>query len=63
MSTSKDDPRVAFRSTPEQQGAVDSDFVELEDAPVDKARNILKGDVESQVEPPTPQIELRRSTI
>ena len=52
MSTSEDDPRVAFRSTPEQQGAVNSNFVELEDAPVDKAQNILEGSVEPQVVPP-----------
>jgi len=61
-STLKNDLGVAPQSTPEQQSTGNLEFVELEDAPVDKARNILKGDVESQVEPPTPQTELRRST-
>jgi len=42
-STSENDLKVAPRSTPEQQGVVDLEFVELEDAPVDKTRNIPKG--------------------
>jgi len=45
-STSEDEPGVAPRSTPEQQGAADSEFVELEDALMDKARNIAEGNVE-----------------
>ena len=53
-STSEDDPGVAPRSTPELQGTADSEFVELEDAPMDKVQNIPKGNVESQVVPPTP---------
>jgi len=36
-SISKNDLIVAPRSTPEQQSAADSEFIELEDAPVDKA--------------------------
>ena len=39
-STSENDLKVAPRSTPEQQGVVDLEFVELEDAPVNKAQNI-----------------------
>ena len=53
-NTTKDDPRVAPRSTPEQQGVADSEFIELEDTPADKARNILKGNVEFRVAPLTP---------
>ena len=39
-STSENNLGVAPRSTPEQQSVVDSKFVELEDALVNKARNI-----------------------
>jgi len=46
-STSDNDLRVAPRSTPKQQSVADSEFVELEEAPVDKARNIPEGNVES----------------
>ena len=53
-STSEDDLGVVPRSTPEQQGVADSEFIELEDAPADKARNILKGNEEFRVAPLTP---------
>jgi len=55
-STSEDDPEMAPWSTPKQQGDANSEFVELEDAPVDKARNIPKGDVEPRVAPLTPKL-------
>jgi len=60
-STSENDPRVAPWST-EQQGVADSEFVELEDAPVDKAQNIPEGNMECRVAPLTPQAEPKRST-
>ena len=46
-SALEDDPEMAPQSTPEQQGAADLEFVELEDAPVNKAQNILEGNMES----------------
>ena len=52
-STSEDDRGVAPRSTPEQQGDADSEFTELEDALVDKAQNILEGNIKSRVAPLT----------
>ena len=38
---------VEPQSTPEQQGVADLEFIKLEDASVDKARNIPEGNVES----------------
>ena len=58
----EDDTGVAPRNTPEQQGAADSEFVKLEDALMDKARNIPEGNMESRVASLTPQVELRRLT-
>jgi len=55
-STLEDDLGMAPRSTLEQQCAADLEFIELEDAPLDKARNILEGHVESRVAPPTPKL-------
>jgi len=46
-STSENNLGVAPQSTPEQEGAADSEFVELEDAPMDKTQNITEGNVES----------------
>ena len=54
--TSKDDPMVALRSTPEQQGITYSKFIEFEDASVDKAQNILEKCVESRVATMTPKL-------
>jgi len=39
-STSEKDPEVAPQSTPEQQDAADSEFIELDDVPVKKVRSI-----------------------
>ena len=61
-STSEKDLRVASRSTPEQQDAPDSEFIELDGLPIKKVRSILEGNKKLRVEPPTPQSELRRST-
>jgi len=61
-STLENDLGVAPRSTPDQQGVADSEFIKLEDAPIEKTRNIPEGGVESRIAPPTPQTELRRST-
>jgi len=59
MSTSENNLRVAPQSTLTQQSAADSEFVKLKDAPMDKARNIPEGIVESRVPPLTPpQTEL-----
>jgi len=46
-STLENDLGVVSRSTPEQQGAADLEFVELENATMDKTRNIFEGNVES----------------
>ena len=52
-STLEKDPEVASRSTPEQQNAAESEFVEL-DVPVKNVRNIPEGDEELRVETLTP---------
>jgi len=46
-NTSESDLGVEPRSTLEQQGVAHSEFVELEDASMGKARNIPEGNVES----------------
>ena len=61
-STLKKDPRVASRSTPRQQDAAESEFVEIDDAPVKKIQSISGGNKKLRVEPLIPQSELRRST-
>jgi len=61
-STSKKDPVVASRRTPEQQDIADSEFIKLDDFSVKKVQSILEGNEEFRVEPPTLQSELRRST-
>ena len=54
---------MALEALLSSRGAADSKFVELEDAHVDKARNIPEVNMESRVAPPTPlQTGLRRST-
>ena len=58
-STSENDLGVAPRSSSEQQSAADTEFIELEDSPVDKTRNIPEGNMESRVAPLTPQFEFR----
>ena len=40
--TSEENLGVAPRSTPEQQNVTDSEFVELDDVPLEKARSIWK---------------------
>jgi len=52
-STSKKDPGVASRSTPEQQDVADSEFVELDGVPVKMVRSVLEGNEELRVEPTT----------
>jgi len=46
-STSKNEFGVEPWRTPKQQGVADSEFVELDDAPVEKDQNILEGNEES----------------
>jgi len=53
----ENDLGVAPQSTPEQQSDANSEFVELEDALVDNARNIPKENVESRVAHPTPKLK------
>ena len=60
-STSEKDLEGASQSTPEQQDAADSEFVELDDVPVKKIWSSPEGNAELRVEHPIPQSELRRS--
>ena len=53
---------MAPQSTFKQQCTADLGFIELEDAPMDKARNIPEENVESRVASLTPKTELRCST-
>ena len=55
-----EDLRLAPQSTPEQQSsAANSEFVELDDVPVEKSQSIPKENGESQIEPLTFQSEVR----
>ena len=45
-NTSKKNPGVASWSTPEEQDAAESEFIELDDVPVKKVRSIPKGNEE-----------------
>ena len=62
-STSKKDPEVASRSTPEQQDGADSEFVELDDIPMKKVRSIPEKNEEICLKHSRPQSELRRSIM
>jgi len=48
---------VASRSTPEQQYAADSEFVELDDVLVKNVWSIPEGNEELRVEPLTKRVE------
>jgi len=54
-STPEKDLGVAPQSSLEQQsGAADSEFVELDDVPIEKIQSILKENEKSRVQPSTP---------
>ena len=53
-STSKKDLKVAPRRTFEQQEVADPEFILLDDAHMEKARNIPKGNMGSPVTPSIP---------
>jgi len=48
VSTSEKDLRVAPRKTFEQQEVADPKFVLLDDAPMEKARNISEANIDPQ---------------
>ena len=62
-STPEKDLGIEQSTTEQQSSATDSKFVEIDDIPIENSWSILEENEKSRVEPPTPQSEVRRSTM